>query len=105
MGWLVLTVLCSYVLTRACVLFIFCNVVNLVVRLSRLIDKWIKYLLDTSRITPRFLPNLGVVLYNTIVSTYTVLGERMQMLETMGIHGELGIEQVKCVSEPHGFDR
>lgn len=98
-------------LTCACVLFIFCYVDNLVARLSRLIDKWMEYLLITSRITPQFLPIsriLGVDsydlgLYNMIVSTYTVLGERIQMLQTMVIHGELGVERVKPVPESHGF--
>lgn len=111
MGCPVFTDLWSYVLTCACVLFIFCYVDNLVARLSRLIDKWMEYLLITSRITPQFLPIsriLGVDsydlgLYNMIVSTYTVLGERIQMLQTMVIHGELGVERVKPVPESHGF--
>lgn len=27
------------------------------------------------------------------------------MLQTMAIHGELGVERIKSVPEPHGFDR
>lgn len=53
----------------------------------------------------KFSRILGVGLYNVIVSTYTVLVERIQMLQTMAIHRELGVECVKCVLEPYGFDR
>lgn len=53
----------------------------------------------------KFSRILGVGLYNAILSTYTVCSICMRSTNTMAIHRELGVECVKCVLEPYGFDR